>query len=492
MNSTKVMRGLLRTGKSGIAQTLVREPAWTRYLFAFATAGAAIGIKLAIDQLFQRSLTPYLPAIGAVMVSAALTGFGGGVVTTVLITFWALFSQPQSPPLDTLNPLFSLSNLLNQDYMDTAFRCGILFFEGLLISAGFARRLSSMHSAARSELWHRKLLATAAEGIWVVGPESKIAFANPRIAQMLGYEPSELNDTIWESFFFFQDLPMERIRHQNFESTASSQFDRRMRRKDGSELWVLACVNSFTDEFDGHCGYLAMMTDITERKSAEVALRRSETRFRGLFENVLEGVYQSTPDGRILAANPMLLRMIGVQSEAELTAIDITRDLYLDPVHRLRILDILEHEGQIQNAEFLLRRPDGTILHVLENARAIRDDGGQISYYEGTLIDLTPKALTHLSRQPATTQSLLGESISRASERIAQDFNNTLTVISGHLELALCDLTPNHPARIHINKILCRHGDALTLAHELHLCNSRRRASDETANEIAAERPLNC
>ena len=469
----------MRIGKLGIAQTLVREPAWVRYIFAVATALCAIAIKCAVDQLFHRSLTPYLPAIGAVMVSAALTGFGGGVVTTVLITAWALFSQPQSPPFNTLDPLFFLSNLRNHDYMDIAFRCGILFFEGLLISAGFARRLSSMRSAARSELWHRKLLATAAEGIWVVGPDCKITFANPRIAQMLGYGPRELTFAPWESFFFPQDLPMERIRHRNFESTGSSQFDRRMRRKDGSELWVLACVNSFTDEFDGHCGYLAMMTDITERKSAEVALRRSEARFRGLFENVLEGVYQSTPEGRILAANPMMLRMIGVQSEADLAEIDITRDLYVDPSHRARILDILEHEGHVQNAEFLLRRPDGAVLHVLENARAIRDENGQIAYYEGTLIDLTDKF---------PTPSLHAQSISRIAERIADDLSNALTVMSGHLELALCDLSPNHAARTHFNKLLCSHRDAITFTRELHLCNSRRRASDQ----VAAERPLNC
>ena len=233
--------------KPSFARSLVREPAWSRYCFAVATAICGIAIKLLIDQAFHRSLNPYLPSFAAIMISAALTGFGGGVVTTFVVTAWAFTSQPHETVPD----------------FDTGFRCSILFFEGLLLSVGFERMLRAMRDSARSEFWHRKLIATAAEGIWVVGPDCRLIYANPRIASLLGYSLQEMQGAEWKSFFFPEDLPMERIRYESRQAQTIEQFDRRLRHKDGSEVWVLACVNSFTDESGDHAGYLAMMTDIT-------------------------------------------------------------------------------------------------------------------------------------------------------------------------------------------------------------------------------------
>lgn len=427
------------TRKRGFAQMIAREPLWSRYCFAVAIALVGITIKLTVDEVFQRSLTPYLPAFAAIMVSAALTGFGGGTVTSIIVTAWALYSQKHRPDLEIV---------------DTSLRCCILFFEGILLSAGFERMRRSAKASEKSALWHRKLLATAGEGIWVIGTNHTIVFANKRIAGMLGYELGEIRGRAWETFFFPQDLPMERIRLQNSTVTGASeiaQFDRRMRRKDGSELWVLACVNSLAEDSGGETGSLAMMTDITERKMAELDLRRSESRFRGLFENVLEGVYQSTPEGRIISANPMLLRMLGLTGDEDLSNIDIGRDFYLDPAHRARNLDMLENNGTFQNVEFQLRRRDGRILHVLENARVVRDEDGRVLYYEGTLIDLTEKRTAEISAQvsPATK---------------VQDLRDLLTVISGHAQLALAALSPEHPARVQVEGILTsqRRAAALT------------------------------
>src|SRR6202012_5096813 len=97
-----------------------------------------------------------------------------------------------------------------------------------------------------------------------------------------------------------------------------------------------------------------------------------------------EGVYQSTPEGRILAANPSLMRMLGLPREANLNDVDIARDLYAEPDLRAHLIERLEIEGSFQNVEYSLRRGDGTVIRVLENARSVRGDDGRVLFYEGT------------------------------------------------------------------------------------------------------------
>jgi PAS domain S-box-containing protein len=293
-------------------------------------------------------------------------------------------------------------------------------------------------------------METAAEGIWVTDEQDVITYANPRIGEILGFSPAELRGLRTEDFLFPEEVPAERIRIRNRREGVREQFDRRLRRKDGSEAWVLVTGNSFRSESGEFQGVLSMMTDITERKTAEQALRRSEQRFRSLFENVLEGVYQSTPGGRILAANPMLLRMLGLKSEADFNDVNIASDLYVDPSVRRRLLDRLEHEGSFQNVEYSLRRRDGQVIRVLENARVVRGDDGAVLYYEGTLSDITEKR--EIEEQLRMGQQ--AEVTGRMAGAIAQDFSNALTAVSGYARLTLDELTPNHPAYFSASELL--------------------------------------
>jgi PAS domain S-box-containing protein len=129
----------------------------------------------------------------------------------------------------------------------------------------------------------------------------------------------------------------------------------------------------------------------TQRKQVEKELRLSEAKFRGLFENVFDGVYQATPDGKIISANPALVRMLGYDSETDLRAIDIAYDLYADPEERKILSRKLEKKGELRNAELVLKRKDGRQVIVLENARAVHDEQGKVLYYEGTLTDITER-----------------------------------------------------------------------------------------------------
>ena len=128
-----------------------------------------------------------------------------------------------------------------------------------------------------------------------------------------------------------------------------------------------------------------------ERRLAEQALRSSEAKFRGLFESIAEGVYQSGRDGRLLSVNPAFVTILGYGSAEELYALPSVALLYWNPADRAEFMRRVEAEGEIRNAEFCMRTQDGQQVVILENARAVRDAGDRITGYEGTIANITER-----------------------------------------------------------------------------------------------------
>lgn len=131
--------------------------------------------------------------------------------------------------------------------------------------------------------------------------------------------------------------------------------------------------------------------EMTQRRAVERDLRESERRYRELFEHVAEGVYQTSPSGEILRANPALVKLLGFESEADLKQMNVGRDLYCQPERRRELTAQLERDGYLRDVEYTLKRRDGSAVMVQENARAVRDAGGALQWYEGSLVDVTAR-----------------------------------------------------------------------------------------------------
>ena len=127
-----------------------------------------------------------------------------------------------------------------------------------------------------------------------------------------------------------------------------------------------------------------------ERHSAENALRNSEAKFRGLFENVMEGVYQTTRDGRMLAVNPAFVQMLGYGSAEEVYALPAPA-LYWNPGDRDSYVRRMESDGEVRNEELMLRCKDGSMLVAVDNSRVVRDKLGRVIGFEGTIADITER-----------------------------------------------------------------------------------------------------
>ncbi len=146
-----------------------------------------------------------------------------------------------------------------------------------------------------------------------------------------------------------------------------------------------------TDELD-KLGRMVRLAGIAiKRQQDEEKLRSSEARYRGLFENVVDGVYIASRDGEIITANPALVEMLGYDSVDDLKAAGPTPVLYVNPIDRERVFARLDTDGVVKNFEYRLRCKDGRKIVVLENSRAIYDDMGNLTAHEGTITDITDR-----------------------------------------------------------------------------------------------------
>jgi PAS domain S-box-containing protein len=204
--------------------------------------------------------------------------------------------------------------------------------------------------------------------------------------------------------------------------------------------------------------------------AAESALRESEVKYRSMFENATEGVYQTSADGKIVSANPALVQMLGYESEAELKKLDVAEDLYVSAEERSRYSRELREAGKMREMEITLKRKDGQQIVALDSARVIRDDQGDVVGYWGVLTDITGRKRDETERRRLDArvrdaQKL--ESLSILAGGVAHDFNNLLMGVLGNAELALLDIPEESRARESVEKIRTSALRAADLARQM-------------------------
>ena len=148
--------------------------------------------------------------------------------------------------------------------------------------------------------------------------------------------------------------------------------------------YFLASNSTFTDPSGLQLGTVHVLKDITDRK-------RAEEKYRTLVSSVQEGVFISTPQGRFLDFNDALLRMTGYENRDDLLAVDIPTAFYANGADRERLKKLLQQHGTVADFEFEMRRKDGEIRTMLESSIAIKDATGNVSAYQGFLLDITER-----------------------------------------------------------------------------------------------------
>ena len=258
-------------------------------------------------------------------------------------------------------------------------------------SIGIGLDITERKRAEESLTLFRNLIDRSSDAIEVIDPTTlRFLDCNESAYQTLGYSREEflslsvfdIDPSVDESLLAWIDGEMERSGFVTFESLH--------RRKDGSTFPVELSVKMVRLEKDYR---LAVVRDITERKLAQEALHQAEKKYRDIFENAVEGIFQTTRDGRFITANPALARMFGFDSPEELIRerADISLQHYVEPQRREEFKRLLEEHGVVRGFEYQAYRKGGSKIWILEDVRAVRDERGSVLYYEGTSEDITER-----------------------------------------------------------------------------------------------------
>ena len=236
-----------------------------------------------------------------------------------------------------------------------------------------------------------QLFESAQEAIVLTESDGSVIRANRDFYRLFGYSPKEvIGKNIDKLITFEEHFESASTITQRVAAGKNIAIETKRKKKDGSIIDVSVLASPIVIARKQIAVY-GIYRDISERKKFEKSLRLNQERFKNLYENVPTGVYLTTPDGKILEANPALIKMLGYKSFNELSKINLEEHDYAKNFRRKDFLKAIEKKGEIRDFETKWLRKDKKEIFVKENAKAIRNQEGKIVRFQGSVEDITAK-----------------------------------------------------------------------------------------------------
>ncbi|MFZ0979475.1 MAG: PAS domain S-box protein, partial [Candidatus Acidiferrales bacterium] len=275
---------------------------------------------------------------------------------------------------------------------------------GLVVAQDVTERCAAERRAAEYTAYLHALMQNNPLAIVTVDAERRVEMCNPAFERLFGYPLSEIRGKVLDSVTAPAGQREEMA--ALIERAGAGEVVRaaaKRRRRDGSIvdvriLGVPLVVNGKP------LGSFGVYEDVTERRRAKEAQRTAEEKYRRIFENAVEGFFESTPAGRFVTVNPAMARIAGYSSPAEMIneVQDIARQLYVDPEVRKDVKRKLEENGVLNDYECHMLRKDGSRIWISMNVRALRDASGAVVSHDGTAMDISGRKRSELERQATT------------------------------------------------------------------------------------------
>jgi PAS domain S-box-containing protein len=253
-----------------------------------------------------------------------------------------------------------------------------------------SRKLAD-NALRESEGRYRRMLETAYEAVWTADTKNIISYASPRMAEMLGYDLTEIIGKEAFSFVFPDDVAMSKERIAARIAGTKGPFDFRLKKKDTTPLWVRSTATPIIDEQGVHQGMLGMMTDIGEAKLAQDALQKTANEMADLYNQAPCGYHSIDENGIFTKINDTELKWLGYRREEVVGKMRIT-DILTEPARKKfeESFDYFKHDdGSIREIEYEIQRRDGSRFLALASSRALFDTKGKFLQSNTSLYDVT-------------------------------------------------------------------------------------------------------
>ncbi len=286
---------------------------------------------------------------------------------------------------------------------------GIAGIQGIFWDVTVRKRIEEALAYERDLL--RGLLDNIPDRIFFKDVESKFIRCSASQARRLGLkdEPEIVGKTDFDFYpqevaqEFFEDEQRIILSGEPVVNKQQHHLDR-----EGNETWSSVTKVPIRNQSGTITGIIGLTRDITKIIRTEQALRQAEEKYRAIYENAVEGIFQTTPDGHYLSANPALAHLYGYATPDELMGdvTNIEHELYVQPGRREEFKRLMQEEGEVVGFESEIFRADGSAIWISEAARAVRDQSGKILYYEGAVEDVTLRKNVELDREKARKAAL--------------------------------------------------------------------------------------